>query len=656
MIKKEIRVLIEAVAYLRISRDDSDYESSSITNQRAIISEWAEKNGFVITEWYIDENYSGYSMTRPDFNRLKNDLNNDKVNVIIAKDLSRIGRHNAKVNLFLENIEEVGKRVIAIGDQYDTLDKTSGTYLGVKTWMNETIVKTTSEKVRQSITKMQEEGRFISNVPYGYLLDPLVKGAYHINPTAAIYVKEAFELYLEGKGVRAIVQEFNKRGVPTHAQITKQRLEKMGRTYSRGNATLWHDRVIYDMLRNDFYIGTLTLRKSRRRTINGKQIKLDREDMIVFEDAHEPIIDKKTFMLVQEVMGERKKYNYRGQKKKDKKNTFSGKLFCADCGKRLTPASSRNNQRYVCVTYHLQGTDFCSSHAIQESTLKEGLMFFLEHCMANLSEAIKDLDVTIKKTQQPDMTNTIESLEGFLKKTERELEMLIEQKITETMKNLDMKDVVEKTFDNMIKNKYAEIKTLNTQINDLQNQSSHENDRKKELNNVMDIFEDIIEGNNITRKQVETILDKITVYEDGGIDIYLKGNLHELCTNYIQYKYARTSKLAYDFVEYCKKNPNNVMLRKAEAYVRLCGNQIGAKNFGKFFHSLIEQGYIEPNEGYKNGYRVVDMDKLIIDTQSDKVISDTPRVKYNIVTLELIDKICAWSRGLPQRSQGKKLF
>ena len=151
--------LTNAVGYLRLSREDGDEESSSITNQRSIISDWANRNNFLITEWYIDDGYSGYSMDRPSFNRLKADLNDNKVQIVVAKNLSRIGRHNSKVNLFLEQMYEDGKRVIALGDDYDTLDERSHDMVGIRTWVNEKYIKDTSKNIRTAIEKMQKEGR-----------------------------------------------------------------------------------------------------------------------------------------------------------------------------------------------------------------------------------------------------------------------------------------------------------------------------------------------------------------------------------------------------------------------------------------------------------------------------------------------------------------
>jgi DNA invertase Pin-like site-specific DNA recombinase len=649
-----IKGIIEAVGYLRLSRDDGDDESSSITNQRAIISEWADKNGFVVIKWYIDDGYSGYTMSRPDFNILKKDLNDDKVDVIIVKNLSRIGRHNAKVNLFLENIEEVGKRVIAIGDNYDTYDKNSHDMVGIKTWINEKYVKDTSRNVREAISKMQKEGRIISNVPYGYVLDPFKKGHYYIDDTCARYVQDIFDLYLNGYGVHAIAKELTLRGVPTNRQLLKQRLERRGQTYtgpgSKNNQ--WYPHTVYNMLKNDFYIGTLTLAKTKRRTINGKPIRQEGDDLIVFENAHEAIIDKQTFKLVQEVLIERGNISYRGQKNRTTINTFTGKLYCADCGGKMFATFSRVNKRYVCSSYHTFGTDRCTSHATNDSILKEAITYFLKHCRNNLAEAIKDLDITIKNNSK-DNGDTIYMLEKDLKRAEKELEVLLEQKVRETIENPTMKDIIDKTYSSMISSKYTDIKVLTTQLNDMRVDALDGNETRKELNDVLGIFDEIIASEEMTRKQVETIIDKIMVHDDGGLDIFLKGNLHELCTNYIQYKATNKEKIIGAIVEYAKKSPDKIVRWPLENYVRSRGNRVSHQSLQKILETLADQGYLEPNDGYQNGYRVVDLDKFIDAYNGGHVIPDGPRVQYNIVTLELIHKICTWVKTT---RQVKKLF
>ena len=628
--------------YGRLSRDDGDDESSSIFNQKRIITEFAESNGIHIDEFYVDDGVSGYTMDRPDFNRLKQALNDDEVDTIIVKNLSRLGRHNAKVQLFLEKIEEAGKRVIAIDDNYDTWNESSHETVGIKTWINERYVKDTSKNVRRAIAIMQKEGRYISNVPYGYELDIFNKGSYHIDETCAMYVKEIFDLYLNGYGLHYIARTFTERGVPNSTVITKQRLERRGQTYKGKLSYKWAPNVILDMLKNDFYIGTLTLGKTKRRTINGKRIFQPEENLIRFEDAHEPIIDKKTFRLVQEIIIERSKDNYRGQKDRKRPNIFAGKLYCSTCGVKMTTSGGGINTRYVCKTYNLYGTKHCSSHVINEKELKSTLIYFLQNCRANLSEAIVDLDTIIKRDCSKKTGDVLEDLERNLANAEREVRALLEQKVKDIIANPSMSEIIDKTYSDMINSKYNEIKILTTQIDDKRKEALNGNEIRKDLNSALEIFDNIIASENITKKQIAMIVDHIVVHEDGGTDIFLRGNLHELCTNYIIRKKTNKAQVLEATIEYIQKHPDQIMKSKACAYVRLCGNQIGNDNYGIIFQELVDAGYIIPNEGYHNGYRVANLEKLINDTEHNIIVDDSPRVHNNIVTLGLILNIQKW--------------
>ena len=132
--------------------------------------------------------------------------------------------------------------------------------------------------------------------------------------------------------------------------------------------------------------------------------------------------------------------------------------------------------------------------------------------------------------------------------------------------------------------------------------------------------------------------------EDVGLDIFLKGNLHELCTNYIQYKATNKEKIIGIIIEYAKKNPENLIRFQLESYIRACGTRVSRRPLHKIMESLVKKGYLEHNDGYHTGYRVIDLDKFIDAYNSGVVIDEAPRIKHNIVTLELINKICAWVR------------
>ena len=150
--------------YVRLSRDDNKRNYSSIENQKKIIQQYAEENNMIIRHIYEDDGISGYSFNRPDFQKMMASL--DTINIIVAKDLSRIGRHNAKVLLFLEEMEEMGKRVILIDDNYDSF-YSDDDIIGIKTWDNERHVKNTSRKVKRIKRMEQESGTLVSQTPFG---------------------------------------------------------------------------------------------------------------------------------------------------------------------------------------------------------------------------------------------------------------------------------------------------------------------------------------------------------------------------------------------------------------------------------------------------------------------------------------------------------
>ena len=636
--------LCKAVGYLRLSRDDGDEESMSITNQRSIISEWASNHGFIISDWYIDDGYSGYSMDRPAFNKLKEDLNNNKVTVIIAKHLSRLGRHSAKVELFLEQLLEDGKRAITINDGYDTFDERTHDMVGIHTWVNEKYVKDTSKNVRSAIDRMQKEGRFICQVPYGYVLDPFVKGKYYVDKTCAIHVQEIFDMYLNGYGSKAIAKILTERKIPTYWQNVKTRLERRGQVYNgREFQGIWTPNTILKMLRNDFYIGVLTLGKTKRRTINGKKIPQKEEDLVRFENAHEPLIDKHTFKLAQEIMAERTHSNYRGSNKGP--TTFSGKLFCADCGTRLTSSSSALTQRYVCRKYHLLGTEHCTSHSTNDRDLTAALIYFLGHCRDNLVEAIADLKIISNKAEGDYQKDGIEILRKDKERLEKEVSVLIEQKMRETIANPTMKEFIDKTYADMINSKYLEMQSISLRLEEAEEQACSDLDMKKELTSVLAIFDEILASKTLNRRQVETIVEKIIVHEDDGLDIYLKGDLHELCTNYIQFKSSSKEAMVEGMIKYMTIHKDEPIIQKrCEKYVRAQGVRFDTSVFQKLYNNMIEAGYLERISPRK-GCIVKDADKLKQALKDDTVMAYTSRCQHNIVTMQFLTKIYQWYKS-----------
>ncbi len=297
--------------YVRLSRDDNKRNYSSIENQKLIIQKYAEENNMIVRHIYEDDGISGYSFNRPQFQNMMANLSS--IDVIVAKDLSRIGRHNAKVLLFLEEMEEQGKRVILIDDNYDSL-YSDDDIIGIKTWDNERHVKNTSRKVKRIKKMEQENGTLKCAPPFGYTRHPLNKQMVLIDEEAAAILNLEKDLYLEGNGIRKIAEILSDRGVPTPTMLQKERYEALGLSYHREVAHMWSYSMVKDTLFNDYHNGVLRTHKRERMTINGKDKKISKDQQYVFPDHHPKIFDDDTMKLLFEVKDRRHHSQYRGQR------------------------------------------------------------------------------------------------------------------------------------------------------------------------------------------------------------------------------------------------------------------------------------------------------------------------------------------------------
>lgn len=653
-------IKIKVVIYLRLSKEDGDDESSSITNQRRILTEYAKLNNMEIVEEFIDDGWSGFTMDRPEMNRLMQKLNNNEVHTIIVKDLSRLGRHNAKVQLFLENILEDGKRVITVGEGYDTYKPETHSYLGIHTWVNESFIRETSRKVKDSIKELQKSGKFICNVPYGYIKDGTDRAEYRVDETIAPYVRQIFNLYIEGSGLKLLARKLTDMKVPTPNMVRKMQTESKGATFKGKVNTTWDVTVLSRILQNEFYIGTLILGKTKRRAINGKQVEIPLEERHIFKNAHEAIIDKATFNLVQDVMKSRSLNHYRGKKSQVRANIFSGILYCSDCGKILTCASGKDeNTRYICRTYNVLGTAGCKSHAITEREIKESLIEFLSYCTKNLTNIIDDINNIIQAEIQvkSNCENNISQLTNKIQDVKKAITILIEQKMRATMKDPSMIDVIDKMYDETLNEKYKEVQILEKQLNDQHQIELNEVEMRDNVNTALSMMYEIIHSKNLTKKQVMMIVDKIVVYEDTGIDIYLKGDLHKLASNYFKVsdnKMTKTKKLTYDFI---MNSPEKFNTSEGHVYMREHGLVISYKRFSEFLkEELLSQGFIKirpQNRGYK---LIASEEELRAKLLHNNVTSIASGQGYNNEAFDLLVTINNWIDGIKTKVNKKNLF
>jgi DNA invertase Pin-like site-specific DNA recombinase len=205
----------------------------SISNQRKILHDYAKYHNLEIVGEYVDDGVSGYTMNRPSFNRLKDDLNKDLVEVILVKDLSRLGRNDAHVQLFITNIVECDKQVLSLGENFDSRNESCLDTLGIHTWSNEKLVRDTSRKVRGSVATLQKEGKWLCSIPYGYVKDYFDKYKYYVEQTIAPYVKHIFDLYINGMGIKLIARTLTEENIPTPNMIRKMQAEAKSKVYKK---------------------------------------------------------------------------------------------------------------------------------------------------------------------------------------------------------------------------------------------------------------------------------------------------------------------------------------------------------------------------------------------------------------------------------------
>ena len=521
--------------YVRLSRDDDHKNYVSIENQKLIINQYAADHGAIIDRWYEDDGISGYIFDRPGFQQMMADLDKD-IDTVYVKDFSRLGRHNAKVLLLLDEFQERGKHLIVIDDNYDSMDSSDDT-IGIKTWFNERYVKDTSKKIKRAIGARQKDGTLMTQPPFGYRRNEKDKTILEIVPKEAENIKLIYELYISGSGYRKIANHLTDQGIPTPSMVRHERKLEEGRMTKRSIATKWTDSMVKDLLDNDFYIGTFRLRKRARNTVHGKDKRVPKEEQCIFENHHPAIIDKATFSLVQELKEKRNRTNYRGSRGQwlgsEIPNPFGSCLFCKDCGSRLTPikrkTSSRERKYYICTTYNTKGKSYCSkAHLIEEEDLMEDVLTYIKMCRNALCEVIATYDLKDFEAEKKSIEEKRQELHTAISERKNQLKVLLTQKVKDLAVAAGNEELINETYDSMQKDLMAQIHGLEMQLKELDETAIETPDVKDKLKNALDVVDKIIAGGNLDRRDIELLIDRIDVDENSMPEIILKYGLSNL--------------------------------------------------------------------------------------------------------------------------------
>ena len=419
--------------YIRLSREDEEdkIESNSVTNQRALLQEYLKnKNEFVIYDIYIDDGYSGTDFNRPNFQRLLNDMKDNKFNTIIVKDLSRLGRNYIEVGNYIEQIFPLFKiRFISINDMIDSYKdpaSINNVIVPFKNLMNDEYCRDISMKIRSAFNTKKRNGDFVGAwAPYGYIKDP--KNKYHliIDEESSQTVKLIFKWALEGKGRNTIAKELNKMGILNPTGY-KQKILNLNYTNlsatSFGNDYAWTNTTISQILKNRVYVGDMVQCKERVVSYKiHKIVKNPKEDWIIVENTHEPIVDRDTFNKIQDLLFSRDNR----VEKNGELSKFAGHIRCADCKRAMNKKTLSNKNRnrdywyYICSTYRNKSKDLCTKHSIRNDKLEEAVLEAIKlqiSLVIEMEEILKE----INKSKTVSLRNN--NIENNIKRQELELE------------------------------------------------------------------------------------------------------------------------------------------------------------------------------------------------------------------------------------------
>ena len=399
--------LFNVAIYIRLSREDGDKEESdSVGNQRKLLTEYvAKKEDFILYDIYVDDGYSGTNFNRPSFQRMIADIEDGKVNCVVVKDLSRFGRDYIDTGRYLERyFPELGVRFISVTDSIDSMKQAYDMLLPIKNIFNEQYARDISKKIQATVKSKQKAGEFIGAfTSYGYKKSPVNKNKLVIDDYAADVVRRIFSLYIQGYGKQRIAKLLNAEGILCPAEYKKVNGENYKNCNRLESTTYWSYVTINSILHREMYVGNM-VQGTKHQRMRSKQKKMPKEDWIIVENTHEPIIDKETWEKAQSLLKKRT----RELDLETNKNIFAGFVKCGDCGRAMTKnmwrrADGSKTYSLYCGTYKRNGKQYCTPHTLPMAVLEDivlGDLKAIVDSVDNLKELVQSQSFTASKVKR----------------------------------------------------------------------------------------------------------------------------------------------------------------------------------------------------------------------------------------------------------------
>lgn len=502
--------------YIRLSRDDGNIESDSIVSQRSLLNQYICENNYNLVDEYVDDGFTGTNFERPSFKRMINDIESGKINMIITKDMSRLGRDYIGTGELIEKyFPNKNVRYIAINDGIDTfIDNTNNDIAPFKAIMNDMYAKDISKKVKTSLHSRMKDGLYVSGrCPFGYMKDLNNKNHLVINNEQADIVKLIFNLALKGNTYHYIAQELTKRKIKTPAAYYNYvwNTKCINTNCISQEYGVWVDTTIKAILTNRIYVGDTVQGKTKKINYKLKKVVKNKlNDFIIVKNTHEAIIDRDTFEFVQTLLP-------KNVKRPEKKRFYllDGLLYCGDCKHRITIRyQNKTGRSYTTCDYYRTYSKYhlCTTHTNNYENLERVIL-------DNIKDVCKEY---LDKSKIKDSISNMEFKDNSLKiKKQMEGLELANNKLTE---NLDknymnmLKGIIdEEQYIRVSENIKTEISNNKKNIDNFKKETSESNKiNKKQIEKYINKF---LSLENLTRELIINLVEKIYIYQDKQIDI-----------------------------------------------------------------------------------------------------------------------------------------
>ncbi len=506
--------------YCRLSKEDlksgNRDNSVSIDNQREMLIAYAQQQGWTLHKVYIDDDVTGTTFNRPGFKNMMSDIESGKINCVITKDLSRLGRNYIEAGRHRELFSEMGVRYIALHDNHDSLN--SDCYdvsTPIKEIINEMYAAEVSRKVRSTKKLMAEQGKFAnSRSPYGYVKSKEDKHILVVDENVSGNVVRIFELFLSGMTARAIADVFNRDGITTPNEYFYYTIGKPNPF--RNNKNAWGSASIMNILKNPAYYGAMSNGKRAVKSFKNKQIVCKSfDDWVIVEGTHEPLITKEQWDEAQRIGSKNKRETVR-RNADGEVSIFAGIVKCADCGGNMIfnrkEKKSSTDEFYRCGTYQQKGKNVCQPHRIDYDVLYEAVLTDIRQYAVLAVEDEKKLIERILKANDAFKNKSISRYEKNIRESKNRiqeidglLQSLFEEKLSGNVTDAMFKRMATKYEDEQTK-LITDVEQMESELDECQRV-------QQDLTGWIERIKECLSVDVITRAIAVELINRIEVSE-----------------------------------------------------------------------------------------------------------------------------------------------